>query len=129
MSLLSFLMQITVVECICLWMQLQKLCFPYLYISFVYILVNYYNLARAKAKQNVAYEISTRDIPRCFYVINFACKLNLCSNITVLSIWLVIGRKRRGSKPSHFVRSSPSVARSILKNLELLKLVEKDKNG
>lgn len=39
------------------------------------------------------------------------------------------GRKRRGSKPSHFVRSSPSIARSILKNLELIKLIEKDKNG
>lgn len=39
------------------------------------------------------------------------------------------GRKRRGSKPSHFARSSASVARKILQGLEQLNLVEKDNNG
>ncbi|XP_073255547.1 small ribosomal subunit protein eS19-like [Porites lutea] len=39
------------------------------------------------------------------------------------------GRKRRGSRPSHFERSSSSVARSVLKGLEQLKLIEKDSSG
>ena len=39
------------------------------------------------------------------------------------------GRKRRGVRPSHFERSSSSVARNILKGLEQLKLVEKDNSG
>ncbi|XP_064595640.1 small ribosomal subunit protein eS19-like [Liolophura sinensis] len=36
------------------------------------------------------------------------------------------GRKRNGTCPSHFCRSTRSVARKILQSLEGLKLVEKD---
>merc|ERR1719481_1151795 len=36
------------------------------------------------------------------------------------------GRKRNGTAPSHFCRSSASVARKVLQSLEGLKLVEKD---
>lgn len=39
------------------------------------------------------------------------------------------GRKRRGVRPSHFERSSSSVARNIMKGLEQLKLIEKDNSG
>uniref|UniRef100_A0A6A7FNU8 40S ribosomal protein S19-like n=1 Tax=Hirondellea gigas TaxID=1518452 RepID=A0A6A7FNU8_9CRUS len=39
------------------------------------------------------------------------------------------GRERRGTKPSHFCRSSGSVARKTLQTLESLKLVEKTANG
>merc|ERR1711860_119102 len=39
------------------------------------------------------------------------------------------GRKRNGTAPSHFCRSSTSVSRKILQSLEGLKLVEKDSNG
>ena len=42
---------------------------------------------------------------------------------------VIAGRKRRGVRPSHFERSSSSVARNILKGLEQLKLVEKDNSG
>ena len=39
------------------------------------------------------------------------------------------GRKRNGTAPSHFCKSSTSVARKVLQSLEGLKLVEKDPNG
>ncbi|XP_064651066.1 small ribosomal subunit protein eS19-like [Lineus longissimus] len=39
------------------------------------------------------------------------------------------GRRNNGTAPSHFCRSSPSIARNVLKSLENLKLVEKDANG
>ena len=39
------------------------------------------------------------------------------------------GRKRNGTKPSHFCKSSTGLARRALQTLEQLKLVEKDPNG
>merc|ERR1712168_510153 len=39
------------------------------------------------------------------------------------------GRKRRGTKPSHFSPSSSSVARKVLQSLEGIKLVQKDELG
>merc|ERR1712038_1334835 len=39
------------------------------------------------------------------------------------------GRKRRGTKPSHFCPSSSSVARKVLQSLEGVKLVQKDELG
>jgi ribosomal protein S19E (S16A) len=42
---------------------------------------------------------------------------------------LFSGRKNNGTAPSHFVRSSSSIARNVLKSLENLKLAEKDANG
>jgi len=42
---------------------------------------------------------------------------------------LFVGRKRNGTAPSHFCKSSTSVARKVLQSLEGLKLVEKDPNG
>merc|ERR1712212_433292 len=39
------------------------------------------------------------------------------------------GRINRGSAPSHYVRSSGSIARKALQTLEVLKLVEKAANG
>lgn len=39
------------------------------------------------------------------------------------------GRHRRGVRPSHFCRSSSSVARKTLQSLEALKWVEKDANS
>ncbi|KAK3106920.1 hypothetical protein FSP39_002948, partial [Pinctada imbricata] len=39
------------------------------------------------------------------------------------------GRQRNGTAPSHFKRSSPTVARKVLQSLEGLKLIEKDANG
>ncbi|CAM1302409.1 RPS19 (predicted) [Pycnogonum litorale] len=39
------------------------------------------------------------------------------------------GRYRRGTRPSHFRRSSYSIARKALQSLEQLKLVEKDASG
>jgi len=39
------------------------------------------------------------------------------------------GRKRNGTKPSHFVRGSGSIARSALKTLTVLKVVELDPKG
>ncbi|EDO34868.1 predicted protein [Nematostella vectensis] len=39
------------------------------------------------------------------------------------------GRKNRGSAPSHFEVGSASVARSVLKGLEQIKLVEKASTG
>jgi small subunit ribosomal protein S19e len=38
-------------------------------------------------------------------------------------------RKRNGSAPSHFMRSSQSVSRRVLQSLEEMALVEKDANG
>merc|ERR1711887_98730 len=38
-------------------------------------------------------------------------------------------RKRNGSAPSHFMRSSQSVSRRVLQALEEMALVEKDANG
>jgi len=38
-------------------------------------------------------------------------------------------RKRNGSAPSHFMRSSQSVSRRVLQSLEEMSLVEKDSNG
>lgn len=39
------------------------------------------------------------------------------------------GRYRRGVRPSHFCRSSSSVARKALQSLEEIKWIEKDANG
>jgi small subunit ribosomal protein S19e len=39
------------------------------------------------------------------------------------------GAKNNGTKPSHFALSSGSVARHILKQLEAIKIVEKDSRG
>ncbi|XP_002128905.1 small ribosomal subunit protein eS19 [Ciona intestinalis] len=39
------------------------------------------------------------------------------------------GRKRRGTKPSHFCAGSSSVARKVLQSLESIKLVTKDEIG
>eukprot|EP00850_Spirogloea_muscicola_P008396 SM000044S16043 [mRNA] locus=s44:791545:792884:+ [translate_table: standard] len=39
------------------------------------------------------------------------------------------GRKRRGSKPSHFAKSSGSIARHVLQQLERIKIVELDTKG
>lgn len=39
------------------------------------------------------------------------------------------GRKRNGTHPSHFCRSSGSVARKALQSLEQLKLIEKAPDG
>merc|ERR1711911_143142 len=39
------------------------------------------------------------------------------------------GRKNNGTAPSHFSRTSTSVARRILQSLETVKIVEKDANG
>lgn len=39
------------------------------------------------------------------------------------------GRKRRGTKPSHFQRGSASIARKSLQTLESLKMVDKDQSG
>lgn len=41
----------------------------------------------------------------------------------------VAGRKRRGSAPGHFCKSSGSVARKVLQSLEDLKLIVKDDAG
>merc|ERR1712025_1036591 len=38
-------------------------------------------------------------------------------------------RKRNGTAPSHFMRSSQSVSRRVLQALEEMTLVEKDANG
>ncbi len=39
------------------------------------------------------------------------------------------GRKRNGTRPSHFCRGSSSVARKVLQSLEGIKMVEADANG
>jgi small subunit ribosomal protein S19e len=39
------------------------------------------------------------------------------------------GRKSNGSRPSHFAKSSGSIARQCLKQLESLNIVEKDPKG
>ncbi|KAK2167140.1 hypothetical protein NP493_1288g00004 [Ridgeia piscesae] len=39
------------------------------------------------------------------------------------------GRKRNGTCPSHFSRSSTSIARKVLQSLEGIKFVEKDPSG
>jgi len=39
------------------------------------------------------------------------------------------GRKSNGVRPSHFARSSGSIARDCLKQLEILDIVEKDPKG
>jgi len=39
------------------------------------------------------------------------------------------GSKDRGTAPSHFARSSGSIARSVLRELERIKVVEKDPRG
>lgn len=39
------------------------------------------------------------------------------------------GRYRRGVRPSHFCRSSSSIARKALQSLENIKWIEKDSNG
>ncbi|KAF7996601.1 hypothetical protein HCN44_002247 [Aphidius gifuensis] len=39
------------------------------------------------------------------------------------------GRKRNGTQPSHFCRSSGGIARRALQSLEALKLIEKDPRG
>nr|ABW23209.1 ribosomal protein rps19 [Eurythoe complanata] len=39
------------------------------------------------------------------------------------------GRQRNGTCPSHFSRSTGSVARKVLQSLEAIKMVEKDPNG
>jgi small subunit ribosomal protein S19e len=39
------------------------------------------------------------------------------------------GRKSNGSRPSHFAKSSGSIARQCLKQLEALNIVEKDPKG
>ncbi|XP_039248570.1 small ribosomal subunit protein eS19-like [Styela clava] len=39
------------------------------------------------------------------------------------------GRKRRGTRPSHFSRGSASVARRVLQSLEGIKMIQKDDLG
>ncbi|XP_031559276.1 40S ribosomal protein S19-like [Actinia tenebrosa] len=39
------------------------------------------------------------------------------------------GSKNRGVAPSHFVKGSSSIARSVLKSLEQMKLIEKKEGG
>ncbi|KAK1296053.1 40S ribosomal protein S19-1 [Acorus calamus] len=39
------------------------------------------------------------------------------------------GRKRNGSRPPHFCKSSGSIARHILSQLETMKIIEKDVKG
>ncbi|KAK1292738.1 40S ribosomal protein S19-1 [Acorus calamus] len=39
------------------------------------------------------------------------------------------GRKRNGSRPPHFCKSSGSIARHILTQLETMKIIEKDVKG
>ena len=39
------------------------------------------------------------------------------------------GAKNNGTRPSHFVKGSASVARKVLQSLEGLKMVTKDENG
>ena len=39
------------------------------------------------------------------------------------------GRKRNGARPPHFCKSSGSVARHILQQLEKISIVEMDPNG
>ena len=39
------------------------------------------------------------------------------------------GRKRRGTKPSHFCKSSKSVARKVFQSLEKMGLLELGENG
>ena len=41
----------------------------------------------------------------------------------------VLGKKNRGSAPSHWGRASSSIARKAVQALEKMKLVEKDANG
>ena len=41
----------------------------------------------------------------------------------------ISGRQKRGTRPSHFARSSGSIARKTLQTLTNLKLVEKHPNG
>jgi len=39
------------------------------------------------------------------------------------------GKNRNGTKPGHFAKSSGQIARTILKQLEHMKVIEKDPNG
>ncbi|KAJ7240363.1 hypothetical protein O6H91_20G063800 [Diphasiastrum complanatum] len=39
------------------------------------------------------------------------------------------GRKSNGSRPSHFAKSSGSIARDVLKQLEKIEIIEKDPRG
>ena len=41
----------------------------------------------------------------------------------------ILGKKNRGSAPSHWGRASSSIARKAVQALEKMKLVEKDANG
>ena len=44
-------------------------------------------------------------------------------------MWIFLVRKNNGSSPSHWCKSSGSVARKALQALEKMKLIEKDPNG
>lgn len=44
-------------------------------------------------------------------------------------IIFILGPKNRGTKPSHFARGSPNVARKCLQQLEALKIVEAHEDG
>lgn len=61
---------------------------------------------------------------------SIARKLYLRQGIGIGTFKRIYGRsERRGVRPNRFRESSGSVARWVLKELERLKVVEKDKNG
>ena len=44
-------------------------------------------------------------------------------------LFLIVGRQRRGTRPSHFCRGNSAVGRKILQSLEGIKMAEKDATG
>lgn len=61
----------------------------------------------------------------CYGLQFYHCSSNICNII----LYLLIGRQRKGTSPSHFCRGAGGVARKALQSLEGLKLIEKTGEG
>jgi len=82
-------------------------------------------------KTGVAKELAPYD-PDWYFVraASMARKIYLRAGTGVGGFKKIYGSSyRRGTKPPHFCKSSGSIARSVLKHLEAMKVVEKDPKG
>ncbi|KAF7994654.1 hypothetical protein HCN44_004126 [Aphidius gifuensis] len=69
--------------------------------------------------------VTLKDVDQQKFVVAFAAFLK--NPVGVGAITKIFGgRKRNGTQPSHFCRSSGGIARRVLQSLEAVKLIEKD---
>lgn len=78
----------------------------------------------------MAYAFYLRSSVYLFFVASMARKIYLRGGLGVGGFRRIYGgSKRNGSRPPHFCKSSGSVARHILQQLESVKIVEIDPKG